>query len=166
MRRIDEVVELEEGKDFFMIRIEDLGLNEQSVSAQIEGRQEVPCLEKPMESKSSSLESSQSKTQATKKKNMEEVEEEEIKAICMGKLFYDSSSLYDINVWRHIGETILSDSINKETSDMGNSQSALFEDDTNDEVHGVEKVGQNKKGNITWAFLLWKLGQKQVGLRT
>ncbi|KAK8690996.1 hypothetical protein V6N13_074517 [Hibiscus sabdariffa] len=112
-----------------------------------------------------SSKSSQGKTQSTKEKNMEKVKEKAIKVICMGKLFNDGTSLYDINVWRHIGETeILGDNINKEKLDIRNSQSALPKVDTNDEVHGWKRWVKIKRLTLL-GLLLLKLGKKLEDLR-
>ncbi|KAL4335968.1 hypothetical protein GQ457_07G015910 [Hibiscus cannabinus] len=133
IRRIEEVIELEVGRDIFMVRLEEMGLNDQYVRSQNQGGISAPRSKIGSKSGDSSSvscsEPYRNEYQATKDNNTRVVEDEAIMTMSMENRFNNGASINDINDSRHVGETdILGSSSNDRRTGLGVEENALTKD--------------------------------------
>ncbi|KAK8682418.1 hypothetical protein V6N13_054806 [Hibiscus sabdariffa] len=166
-KKIGETIELEVGRDIFMVCVEELGLYDQGIRYQNQGAKYRPCKEIDSESGDSSSgysKAGQSKNREYKEQNPKVVEDEAIKSINIEIREKDDTTINDLHDSRKIGETeMVGTSINNDERDMDNNQHVLSEDIPNENGQELEKLNMIvMAGHL--GHLLWKLGQNLKGL--
>ncbi|KAK8560864.1 hypothetical protein V6N13_026299 [Hibiscus sabdariffa] len=152
---IDEVIEVEVGRESFLIRIEELGFHDHAVNPRNTGEKEnlrrKYSLVSVESSSGASSESNRSNSPTSKERSTCLKEDEEVNDFCMGNIFMNYATLNYNNEDRFVGEDEIKGCSPKDNiSEQRSRQKVVIENEIINLDEDMNMEGQTKETGPSW----------------